>query len=95
MGHGIVLKGIVKYYGRGKNILYTFGHTAFGLIWTPFFAASLSTCSSHSSTNVLGFLTCRRGISYKYRDGLTRTIIVEFSGVFSKAVISLNQRCLL
>ena len=27
MGHGIVLKGIVKYYGRGKNIPHTFGHT--------------------------------------------------------------------
>jgi hypothetical protein len=27
MAHGIVLKGIVKYYGRGKNILHTFGHT--------------------------------------------------------------------
>jgi hypothetical protein len=28
MGHGIVLKGIVKYYGRGKNIPHTFGYTA-------------------------------------------------------------------
>ena len=28
MGHGIVLKGIVKYYGRGKNIPHTFGRTA-------------------------------------------------------------------
>ena len=27
MGHGIVLKGIVKYYGRGKNIPHTFGYT--------------------------------------------------------------------
>ena len=27
MGHGIVLKGIVKYYGHGKNIPHTFGHT--------------------------------------------------------------------
>jgi hypothetical protein len=32
MGHGIVLKGIVKYYGRGKNIPHTFGHTASILI---------------------------------------------------------------
>ena len=28
IGHGIVLKGIVKYYGSGKNIPHTFGHTA-------------------------------------------------------------------
>ena len=27
MGHGTVLKGIVKYYGRGKNIPHTFGYT--------------------------------------------------------------------
>jgi hypothetical protein len=27
MGHGIVLKGVVKYYGHGKNIPHTFGHT--------------------------------------------------------------------
>jgi hypothetical protein len=27
MGHGIVLKGIVKYYSRGKNIPHTFRHT--------------------------------------------------------------------
>jgi hypothetical protein len=36
MGHGIVLKGIVKYYGRGKNIPHTFGHTGVGstcIIW--------------------------------------------------------------
>jgi len=30
IGRGIVLKGIVKYYGSGKNIPRTFGHTAFG-----------------------------------------------------------------
>ena len=28
IGRGIVLKGIVKYYGSGKNIPRTFGHTA-------------------------------------------------------------------
>ena len=27
IGRGIVLKGIVKYYGSGKNIPRTFGHT--------------------------------------------------------------------
>jgi hypothetical protein len=27
MAHDIVLKGIVKYYGRGKNIPHSFGHT--------------------------------------------------------------------
>ena len=31
MGNGIVLKGIVKYYGRGKNIPHTFGYTAINL----------------------------------------------------------------
>ena len=30
MGHGIVLKGIVKYYGHGKSIPHTFGFTAEG-----------------------------------------------------------------
>jgi hypothetical protein len=35
MGHGIVLKGIVKYYGRGKNIPHTFGHTALFETCTP------------------------------------------------------------
>jgi hypothetical protein len=30
IGHGIVLKGIVKYFGRGKNIPHTFGHTELG-----------------------------------------------------------------
>jgi hypothetical protein len=29
IGRGIVLKGIVKYYGSGKNIPRTFGHTDF------------------------------------------------------------------
>ena len=29
IGRGIVLKGIVKYYGSGKNIPRTFGHTVF------------------------------------------------------------------
>jgi hypothetical protein len=38
MGHGIVLKGIVKYYSRGKNIPHTFGHTDYmkfhsGIAW--------------------------------------------------------------
>jgi hypothetical protein len=33
IGHGIVLKGIVKYYGHGKNIPHTFGHTAGGVDW--------------------------------------------------------------
>ena len=27
IGRGIVLKGMVKYYGSGKNIPRTFGHT--------------------------------------------------------------------
>ena len=27
IGRGIVLKGIVKYYGGGKNIPHTFGYT--------------------------------------------------------------------
>ena len=30
IGRGIVLKGIVKYYGSGKNIPRTFGHTVKG-----------------------------------------------------------------
>ena len=29
IGRGIVLKGIVKYYGSGKNIPRTFGHTGY------------------------------------------------------------------
>jgi len=28
IGRGIVLKGMVKYYGSGKNIPRTFGYTA-------------------------------------------------------------------
>ena len=34
IGRGIVLKGMVKYYGSGKNIPRTFGHTDFDL--SPF-----------------------------------------------------------
>ena len=30
IGRGIVLKGMVKYYGSGKNIPRTFGHTGLG-----------------------------------------------------------------
>ena len=33
IGRGIVLKGIVKYYGSGKNIPRTFGHTAVQGYW--------------------------------------------------------------
>ena len=42
MGHGIVLKGIVKYYGRGKNIPHTFGHTALSPLSYHFPPVSLS-----------------------------------------------------
>jgi hypothetical protein len=69
--------------------------TTFCPVWTPLFAASSSNCSSHSSTNILGFLTCRRGLSGKCGDGRSCTTIVELSGVFGESVISLNRRCLL
>ena len=53
IGRSIVLKGIVKYYGRGKNIPHTFGYTVCNVIPTTLVISRLSKkCADSALYNI-------------------------------------------